>query len=115
MAVRFYMDVHVPMAITEQLRRRGIDVRTAQDDGATEVADDELLVRATESNRVMVTFDLGFKGLAENWQREQRDFAGLLYGHQRLGSIGEYVNCLHLIATTSEPEEWQSVIQCIPW
>jgi hypothetical protein len=26
MAIAFYMDVHVPQAITEQLRRRDIDV-----------------------------------------------------------------------------------------
>jgi hypothetical protein len=34
MSVAFYMDVHVHAALTEQLRRRGIDVLTAQDDGA---------------------------------------------------------------------------------
>src|SRR5207302_1334872 len=34
-SIRFYMDVHVPRAITEGLRLRGIDVVTAQEDGAT--------------------------------------------------------------------------------
>lgn len=29
MAIALYMDVHVPQAITYQLRRRGIDVLTA--------------------------------------------------------------------------------------
>lgn len=33
MAVGLYMDVHVPEAISEQLRRRGVDVVTAIDDG----------------------------------------------------------------------------------
>jgi hypothetical protein len=37
------MDVHVPQAITDQLRRRGIDVLTAYEDGATTLPDDELL------------------------------------------------------------------------
>ncbi len=34
MAISFYMDVHVPFATTEQLRRRGVDVLVAQEDGA---------------------------------------------------------------------------------
>jgi len=29
MSVSFYMDVHVPRAVTNQLRRRGVDVLTA--------------------------------------------------------------------------------------
>ena len=41
------MDVHIPQAITEQLRRRGVDVLTAIEDDATELPDDELLERAT--------------------------------------------------------------------
>ena len=42
------MDVHIPQAITEQLRRRGVDVLTAIEDGATELPDEELLERATQ-------------------------------------------------------------------
>ncbi|AFY30690.1 hypothetical protein Cal7507_0188 [Calothrix sp. PCC 7507] len=34
MSVPLYMDVHVPQAITDQLRRRGVDVLTAHEDGA---------------------------------------------------------------------------------
>jgi hypothetical protein len=33
MAVPLYMDVRVPQAITDQLRRRGVDVLTAIEDG----------------------------------------------------------------------------------
>lgn len=33
MGVTLYMDVHVPGSITRQLRRRGVDVLTAQEDG----------------------------------------------------------------------------------
>ncbi len=32
MPVPLYMDVHVPQAITDQLRRRGVDVLTAIED-----------------------------------------------------------------------------------
>jgi len=37
------MDVHVPQAITDQLRRRGVDVLTTHDDGTDTLADEELL------------------------------------------------------------------------
>jgi hypothetical protein len=37
MSVRLYMDVHVRRAVTEGLRMRGVDVLTAQDDGAAEL------------------------------------------------------------------------------
>jgi len=32
MAIKLYMDHHVPRAITEGLRLRGVDVLTAEDD-----------------------------------------------------------------------------------
>ncbi len=34
----FYMEQHVPSAITRGLRRRGVDVLTAEEDGAAELA-----------------------------------------------------------------------------
>jgi len=40
------MDVQVPRAITEGLRVRGVDVLTAQDDGAGRFDDAALLDRA---------------------------------------------------------------------
>ena len=49
MALSVYMDVHVPLAITEGLRRRGINVLTSQEDETTEEDDEFLLERATAS------------------------------------------------------------------
>lgn len=55
MAIALYMDVHVPQAITDQLRRRGIDVLTAFDDETQELPDDRLLERVTQLKRVLFT------------------------------------------------------------
>ena len=44
MSCPVYMDVHVPAPITAGLRRRGIDVLTSRDDGATELPDEDLSV-----------------------------------------------------------------------
>jgi hypothetical protein len=48
------MDVHVPASITRALRRRKIDVLTAQEDGASETPDAELLDRASLLKRVIL-------------------------------------------------------------
>ena len=60
------MDVHVPQPITDQLRRRGVDVLTAIEDDWAERDDDELLERACELGRVIITQDIRFKALAED-------------------------------------------------
>ncbi len=74
------MDVHVPQAIADQLRRRGVDVLTASDDGTQEFSDEILLLRSTQLNRVMFTQDIRFRVLAEIWQAENRAFSGLTNG-----------------------------------
>ena len=114
MPLRILMDVHVPAAITSELRRRGVDVLTAVEDGSSTMADEELLERGRRLGRVIFTQDIRFKALAETWQRDRRAFAGLLFGHQLRGSIGAYVRDLQLIATASTPEEWQGVVEHLP-
>jgi hypothetical protein len=115
MGVSFYMDVHVPQAITEQLRRRGVDIMTAIEDGAATVEDDQLLERVRTLGRVLFTQDIRFKALAEDWQRQGRPFAGLLFGHQLGGTIGQFVKDLELIAQASEPAEWFNTIDYLPY
>jgi Domain of unknown function (DUF5615) len=114
-AIALYMDVHVPQAITEQLRRRGIDVLTAFDDGSQELSDDRLLVRVTQLNRVLFTQDIRFRVLAETWQVEGKPFSGLIFGHQLGGTIGQFVQDLELIAKASEPDEWMNTVEYIPF
>ena len=94
MAVQLYFDVHIDKAIHDQLRLRSVDVLRAQDDGATERKDEELLQRATELTRLIFTQDFRFKGLAENWQRDGKTFSGLLFGNQLGVTVGAYVKDL---------------------
>jgi hypothetical protein len=115
MSVALYMDVHVPGPITRQLRRRGVDVLTAQDDGRHATPDDELLSRATELGRLVFTHEVLFRVEAENWQRPGREFAGLLFGAQLGGTIGEYVEDRELIAAASDANEWRNVVQFLPF
>jgi hypothetical protein len=114
MPVAFYMDVHVPAAITEHLRWRGVQVLAAAEEGTNRLPDDELLQLATQLGRVMVTQDIRFRVMAEHWQRQQRPFAGLIFAPQRPNQIGIYTPDLELIAKASEPEEWKNAVARLP-
>jgi hypothetical protein len=114
MPVPLYTDVHVPQAIVDQLRRRGVDVLTTHDDDADTVEDEKLLERTTALGRVMFTQDVRFRAMAEDWQRAGRRFAGLIFGPQSGGTIGQYVNDLEVISMSTEPAEWEGVVQWLP-
>ena len=109
-----YFDVHVPAAIAAQLRTREVDLLAAQEDDAAELTDSDLLARSTSLGRLLFTQDIRFKALAEEWQRAGRHFAGLVFGHQLHGSIGQYVRDLELIAKATEPAEWLNRVEQLP-
>lgn len=109
-----YLDVHVPGAVRDQLRRRGVDVVTAQEDGAARMEDATLLDRATSLRRVLFTQDNRFKALAHRRQAEGIPFAGLVFAHQIHCTIGQMVRDLELIGLASEPSEWVGRVEVLP-
>ena len=114
MPVGLYMDVHIPAAITAQLRFRGIDVLAATEEGTHELTDEELLTEASSIGRVLFTHDIRFWAMAGRWQAQGRPFVGLAYGHAEGASIGQYVRDLELIAKASEPGEWRNTVIYLP-
>ena len=83
-----YMDHHVPRAITDGLRIRGIGVITAYEDSAGDMADTVLLDRASELGRVLFTQDDDLLAEATKRQKEGVTFGGVIYSHQLRISIG---------------------------
>lgn len=114
MSIGLYMDVNVRSAITRQLRARGADVLTSQEDGTRESSDSALLDRATFLNRVMFTCDADLIGEATMRQRSGGTFAGVIYTPQRQVTIGQCVADLELIAKVSERVEWVNRIAFLP-
>lgn len=55
MSVAFYMDEHVPFAITAGLTLRGVDVLTVQEDNYQQAEDPVVLDRAMTLGRVVFT------------------------------------------------------------
>lgn len=115
MPVTFYMDVHVPQAITDQLRRRDVDVVTALEDGRTRAADDAILERAAALGRIVFTQDIRFHALANQWRSEGRGFSGLVFAHPLSATIGQLVRDLEIVAKASDPVEWQNVTERLPF
>lgn len=106
MSVQLYMDVHVRRAVTEELRQRGVDVLTAQEDGTGEIDDAQLLDRATALGRVLFTQDDDLLREAKRRQQSGQTFSGVIYAHQLNITVGRCVADLELIAQDSEPQEW---------
>src|SRR5215831_20995544 len=114
MAIALFFDVHVDQAIANQLRLRGVDVLTAQEDGADRLADDLLLRRATQLSRPLVTHDIRLHAMAQHWQAQSIPFCGLIFGHLMRVSIGRCVTDLELIAKATELGDWASTIVRLP-
>lgn len=114
MSLGLYMDEHVPAAVTDALRGRGVDVLTAQEDGREEAPDPELLDRAAELGRLIVTRDADFLVEAARRQRAGESFVGVVYAHQLRVSIGRCVDDLELIAQACDLDDFADRVQHLP-
>ncbi len=114
MTIALYMDHHVPKAITVALRSRGVDVVTAYEDGREETEDLDLIIRASELQRVVFSHDHHFFEKSATLQKEGVHFMGVVYAHPLQVSIGMCVTELELIARQGEPEEFANLIHVLP-
>ena len=112
--ISIYMNQHIPRAITEGLRLRGVDVITAYEDGAGEMGDAELLDRATKLGRGLFTQDNDLLAEAAMRQKEGVPFNGVIYAHQMRVSIGTCIHDLELIAKAGEAEDLANKVQFLP-
>jgi predicted nuclease of predicted toxin-antitoxin system len=80
--IRFYMDEHVPTAVTVGLRLRDVNVLTAQEADMLAASDREHLALAVREGRVLFTQDADFLRL------HARDIphSGIAYARSKLPS-----------------------------
>lgn len=99
------MDQHVPAAITEGLRSRGVDVLTAFEDDHADANDPVLLARATSLGRIVFTRDRDFLAIGRAAQSSGAAFSGIVYAHQLQVTIGQAIRDLELICQLIAPDE----------
>lgn len=114
MSIGLYMDQHVPKAITDGLRLRGVDCITALEDNAATMYDADLLDRATALGRALVTSDKDFLVEADKRQAVGVEFTGIIYTHPLRVSVRRCIDDLEIIATVGEPEELANRVQFLP-
>jgi hypothetical protein len=112
--VSFYFDQHVPAAVTNGLRLRGVNVLTAYEDGRSDADDISVLERATALSRVLVTQDEDFLALGARWLAERKEFSGIVYAHQLRIAIGRFIADLELIAKSCDFEQTRNHIEHLP-
>lgn len=97
------LDEMLPHAIAEQLRRRGHDVVAATEDPDrySSIPDDEVLSRAQEDRRAVVTDNLAdFVPLASAYERGGERYYGVIYATRNRfdrsepGTVGALVRAL---------------------
>ena len=114
MSIAFYMDEHILSAITQGLRKRGVDVLTTQDDGRTGTKDSALLDRATQLRRVLFTNDTDFLREGARRQQSGEPFAGVVYARAIRVTIKQCIDNLELLAGACEPDELANRVQHLP-
>ncbi|MBI2808549.1 MAG: DUF5615 family PIN-like protein [Planctomycetes bacterium] len=114
MALTFYMDVHIPAAVTDDLRRNGIDVLTGQEDQTRTADDEDLLDRATLLGRLLFTCDEDFLTIAAAWQHSGKQFAGIIFAAQMGMSVGQTIADIQLFAEVCSPDEVADQVIYLP-
>lgn len=102
------MDEHVPTAVTDGLRRRGVDVLTAQEAGMLQGEDIHHLAFASGQGRVIFTQDADFLRL----HAAGRTHAGIVYAPQQSG-VGSLVRNLVLVHDVLSAEEMTDHVEFI--
>jgi len=110
----YYFDENVPSAIAEGLRKRRVDVLTAQEDGFDATPDPRVLDRAMELGRVLFTRDDDFLGEAAARLRDGRPFATVIYAHQQRASVRECIDDLELFAGAATVAEMRGQVLHLP-
>lgn len=98
--VRYFFDQHYPSAVARALRRRGIDVLTAQEASRCGLSDSDQLTFATAEERILVTFDSDYLAL----HNAGISHAGIVWCQATKYSIGQLVQLLMLLHDVSDRE-----------
>jgi len=114
--IALYTDENVDQRIIHGLRRRAVDVLTAQDASMRGTLPDvRHLEFALARGRVLLTSDTDLLAIADQWGAEGRFHRGVIFYHQRWTSIGQVVREVHSMAHGLEAASMEARVLFIPW
>jgi predicted nuclease of predicted toxin-antitoxin system len=114
MSLKLYVDEHVPFPITNELRRRGVDVIRVQDEGLDGTPDGVLLNHVTDLGRLLFTQDTDFLRETALRQRASESFAGVIFARQNIISTAACVDDLELICKAGNQKEFDNRVTHLP-
>ena len=107
--IRFHLDENVSNAVSEGLRRRGINVTTTPEVELMGATDEAQIAFALAQQRIIFTQDDDFLRL----HQAKVAHPGIVYCHQGSRSIGEIIKALALIWEWVEPEDMVGQVEFI--
>ena len=105
--IRFYFDQHIPGAVARGLRRRGVEVLTAQEADRCGGTDLEQLEFAYENGYVVVSFDSDFLALAASGVPHN----GVAFCPAMKYAIGELIYALLLVSDVLDMSDMRNHIE----
>lgn len=102
--LRLHLDEHLSPAIAVALRSRGIDVTTSGEVDLLGVSDEDQLDHCRRTDRIIVTHDVDFLGLAAKGSPH----AGMIFSRQEEFTLGQLIRHLAVAAfclTTDEMKD----------
>ena len=109
--MKIYCDENIESAIVEGLRRREIEVISAQDTKNLGKSDEYHLEYASKLGAVILTYDADLLRIAHRWSQEGKRHRGILYAHPQDLSFGECVRLVELVAQVLSEEEMENHIE----
>ncbi|NWG01300.1 MAG: DUF5615 family PIN-like protein [Syntrophaceae bacterium] len=107
--MKFYLDEHIPKGVVEGLRRRGVDVLTAQEAGRSGDSDEKQLAFAAREGRVLITFDDDFLRLDAAGVPHK----GIVFSQTGRYTVGELIERVMLIANVIDPNDMKNHIEFV--
>ncbi len=104
--IRFYLDEHIPRAVVQGLRERGVDITTVGEAGLLSALDAAHMQRAHDEQRVIFTQDSDFLRL----HAAGHPHCGIVYAPQGI-SIGETIHGLMLLYQVLDADEMEEHVE----
>jgi len=103
--LRIYTDENVDLRVAEGLRRRGIEAKSAYEEGNLGLADEAQFAYAASLQAVIFTHDHHFVEIAIEKSRHGDEYHGVIFVEMHRLSLGECIRRLALYVEVLSAEE----------